>query len=292
MKPLRSVLAAVAAAAFWYACSADPPPPACDPWPPKPCQTVEDCPAALTHLCGMRSCVDGFCKLDIYTQSRSDVRGDCHVDMCDNFGSAEARPDLEDFKDDGNPCTRDYCEERGNQVASHNASLEAGPVPNGSGYCNGQGKIVDCLIAENCADPSLTCSRFGFFCVPLACANEVRDESAGETGRDCGGPCDGCLEGDPCHSDADCLSGVCGDDNRCAYETCKDGVKNRTETDVDCGGSYCGPCTDGQGCRLASDCVNKVCFTGECQPRTCDDGMRNGDEEDIDCGADCPPCQF
>lgn len=242
-------------------------------------------------MCGTRSCVDGLCKLDIYVQSRSDLRGDCHVEMCDSAGYGVARPELEDFYDDGNPCTRDYCGETGNSVTPRHDLIDPGPVPDGTGFCNDSGRIVDCLNAEDCEDTSLTCSRDGH-CVPLACANEVRDESLGETGRDCGGPCDGCIGTDPCNSDADCFSGVCGDDKKCVYERCGDGVKNRTETDLDCGGRYCGPCNDGQGCKVNDDCVNKVCFAGECQPRTCDDGMRNGDEEDIDCGADCLPCQF
>lgn len=291
MKPLRAALPALAVAAFWFACSGDPPPLPVDPYSPKPCQTVEDCPAARTHLCGMRSCTNGFCELEIYEKSRSDKRGDCYVEMCDNFGLSELVPDLTDVLDDGNPCTRDYCEETEDNASSLIDSLPAGPVPNGSGFCNGRGYIVECLKPEDCGDVALTCSRYGK-CVPLACANDVRDEANGEPAIDCGGPCDGCPRNRPCNIDADCGTGVCGEEKRCAEPSCDDGIKNGEETDVDCGGTYCDPCTDGQGCVGGHDCVSRSCFAGRCQPPACDDAVRNGDEVDIDCGADCPPCQF
>ncbi|MGK3960413.1 hypothetical protein WMF38_46090 [Sorangium sp. So ce118] len=245
----------------------------------------------LTHLCGTRSCVDGLCKLDIYVQSRSDRRGNCRVDMCDSAGYAVARPDLDDFYDDGNPCTRDFCDQTENDVMRRNAPLEAGPAPNGSGFCNGIGDSVDCLRAEDCGDPSLTCSENGA-CVPLECANRVRDEAIGESTIDCGGRCEGCRKGAHCNTGTDCLTGVCGEDKLCGEASCRDGIRSYTEADVDCGGTFCEPCADGQGCKGGSDCVSNVCFAGKCQPRTCDDGLRNGDEEDVDCGADCPPCQF
>jgi len=47
--------------------------------------------------------------------------------------------------------------------------------------------------------------------------------------------------------------------------SCNDGIRNGTETGVDCGG----------------DCI--ACAT-------CDDGMQNGNETGVDCGGDCDPC--
>lgn len=49
--------------------------------------------------------------------------------------------------------------------------------------------------------------------------------------------------------------------------TCTDGLKNGTETGIDCGGNKCEPCI------------------------SCYDGKKNGHETDIDCGGpDCVPC--
>jgi cellulase/cellobiase CelA1 len=46
--------------------------------------------------------------------------------------------------------------------------------------------------------------------------------------------------------------------------TCTDGVKNGTETAIDCGGS-CGKCANGQTCSVAADCTSATCTTGVCQ---------------------------
>jgi hypothetical protein len=72
-----------------------------------------------------------------------------------------------------------------------------------------------------------------------------------------------------------------------------DGVKNGTETDVDCGGPSCPPCADTQMCKVGTDCQSKVCnpATLTCSTPTCFDGVQNGTETDIDCGGPaCAPC--
>ena len=80
-------------------------------------------------------------------------------------------------------------------------------------------------------------------------------------------------------------------------KSCPDGVKNGTETDVDCGGADCPACKAGKDCVKASDCETKSCSpatptsTGKCQPPSCTDGAKNGDETDVDCGgSSCPAC--
>ncbi len=73
--------------------------------------------------------------------------------------------------------------------------------------------------------------------------------------------------------------------------SCTDGVRDGTETDVDCGGGTCPPCADGKDCSFGSDCVSKVCTGGTCIAATCTDGVQNGNETDVDCGGGtCPPC--
>jgi hypothetical protein len=46
--------------------------------------------------------------------------------------------------------------------------------------------------------------------------------------------------------------------------TCTDGVKNGSETDVDCGGGTCSPCANGDTCAVGSDCVSGTCTGGIC----------------------------
>jgi hypothetical protein len=49
-----------------------------------------------------------------------------------------------------------------------------------------------------------------------------------------------------------------------APPTCNDGLKNGSETGVDCGGS-CPRCVNGQGCASAHDCASAFCTGGTCQ---------------------------
>ncbi|CAF0991771.1 unnamed protein product [Adineta steineri] len=69
--------------------------------------------------------------------------------------------------------------------------------------------------------------------------------------------------------------------------TCKDGMKNLDETDVDCGGETCKrKCSPQQGCDSNSDCTSNNCntTTKKCLTPTCTDGVKNQDEIDVDCG--------
>jgi hypothetical protein len=78
-----------------------------------------------------------------------------------------------------------------------------------------------------------------------------------------------------------------------AAPTCSDGIKNGTETDVDCGGGTCPPCAVGKMCAVGTDCQSGICSGGTCQPAgpTCTDGIKDGAETDVDCGGGtCPPC--
>ncbi len=72
--------------------------------------------------------------------------------------------------------------------------------------------------------------------------------------------------------------------------TCGDGIKNGSESDVDCGGS-CGACANLKGCGGNSDCTSGVCTSGMCAAVSCTDALKNGGETDLDCGgASCQPC--
>ena len=79
---------------------------------------------------------------------------------------------------------------------------------------------------------------------------------------------------------------------RCALDdgTCRDGVQNGRETDVDCGGADCLPCGLNEDCDGDDDCASGVCSRGECVLEACLDGAMNGTETDVDCGGDCTPC--
>jgi hypothetical protein len=93
----------------------------------------------------------------------------------------------------------------------------------------------------------------------------------------------------------DCASGVC-QDFICQKATHSDGVKNDSETGVDCGypEAPAHSCEDGEGCFASDDCASFVCYGGTCNPPTCSDSVMNGLETGVDCGVgieNCPPCQ-
>ena len=94
-----------------------------------------------------------------------------------------------------------------------------------------------------------------------------------ETDTDCGGAlCDGngnkCTNGLHCLIANDCNSGVCTG-GFCEVPTCTDGVKNGTETGVDCGGNAaCGGCARVTRARVNADCHSNSCGVGT--PLVCD----------------------
>jgi hypothetical protein len=47
--------------------------------------------------------------------------------------------------------------------------------------------------------------------------------------------------------------------------SCTDGIKDGTETDVDCGGGVCAPCASGKACLTNSDCMTMFCNAGICK---------------------------
>jgi hypothetical protein len=70
---------------------------------------------------------------------------------------------------------------------------------------------------------------------------------------------------------------------------CADGVKEPSESDLDCGGE-CPGCPPGKACTFPRDCAQGVCTNNVCAKASCTDGVANGNESDVDCGGSCPGC--
>ena len=101
-----------------------------------------------------------------------------------------------------------------------------------------------------------------------------------------------CAGGAECTDGSECASGICKE-SRCIDQSANDGVKNGTETDIDCGGPSAGTprCASGKQCVETRDCNNVLCTGSVCQPPRTNDGIKNGAETDIDCGGpDAPRC--
>ena len=68
-----------------------------------------------------------------------------------------------------------------------------------------------------------------------------------------------------CHDDKDCASNACV--GGMCQASCTDGVRDGTETDVDCGGN-CNPCAEGLQCSVDTDCII-ACVNGLCTSKRC-----------------------
>jgi len=68
----------------------------------------------------------------------------------------------------------------------------------------------------------------------------------------------------------------------CTYvQTCRDGIINQDETDIDCGGIICPKCEDGMMCNTDEDCLNKCnsvigrCYSPEAMPSAEEEPSQN-----------------
>jgi hypothetical protein len=155
------------------------------------------------------------------------------------------------------------------------------------GVCDNTGACVGCFVVgavtTGCAAAE--------YCFANACASCTDTMVNGdETDVDCGGAhCGVCDDLKVCQKGADCMSGIC---NTGATPpvciSCKDGVKDGSETDVDCGGTCTTLCGLGQKCLSGADCTSMECPAGKCTD--CHNNMQDVGETGVDCGGSCLAC--
>jgi hypothetical protein len=155
--------------------------------------------------------------------------------------------------------------------------------------CDGAGGIVDAVDISNapaasaCATP--TCKSDGAVAATFAAAGTACTSPVGGQKCDGAGQCVQCLATADCSAGAACVKGQC-------VWSCIDGMKDGTETDVDCGGAACAPCANGKACTQGVDCGSSTCDAAShvCVDASCMDMKQNGTETDVDCGGSCAPC--
>jgi formylglycine-generating enzyme required for sulfatase activity len=151
--------------------------------------------------------------------------------------------------------------------------------PNPDGKAPGSG----CVTGNDCR----TGVCLDAVCQAASSADGVKNGD--ESDIDCGGAASPkCPDGKVCATDANCASGACkryvcsggaggvapgpAAQNKSADPPpgkFDDGIKNGTETDVDCGGPAQGPrCAVGKACKTHTDCESNGCtFDGKCAQR-------------------------
>ncbi len=220
----------------------------------------------------------------------ADTPGDCQQTICDGSGESFVVVDPSDLPGAESACVTPVCTNDGPlMVASPPQSDCQGAF--GQGLCDGLGECVECLEDADCA-PGMVCGQH-------ACVSEGDCDDAAQNGNetdvDCGGSsCGPCDDGQACLIDQDCAADLCDPLWLiCLPFTCRDGVQNDDETDVDCGGLTCAGCYIGEGCLVNSDCSTNKCNpdTGACYGNACGDQRQDGTETDVDCGGlTCGPC--
>jgi hypothetical protein len=147
------------------------------------------------------------------------------------------------------------------------------------GSCPGCSPHKRCYVDADCSATASGCDTAsgGCFCDATATLHACvyshcydAKVSGDETGVDCGGStCGPCPTGMPCRNDSDCTTMACDAHSlRCVANQCSDHRLDGMESDIDCGGLYCGPCLVGQVCLSSFDCQSgHVCASTN--PRVC-----------------------
>jgi hypothetical protein len=223
------------------------------------CKDGEKCGGALD--CVSKVCRDGICK----TAAPADgVKNGDETDVDCGGKSAPACAD-------GLAClVKDDCQ---SGVCTGNVCQAPSPT---DGVKNGDETDVDCggAVAPKCAVGkgckidgdcnNVKCDPVQKKCNPPSHTDGLKNGD--ETDVDCGGPTapNKCATGQGCAANSDCNNVLCdvGNTNLCLPPSSTDGLKNGTETDVDCGGgapTNAPGCADGKTCGADGDCLSTVC---------------------------------
>lgn len=281
--------------------------------------------------CSVPKCELGQCKLQLRKENelctlKLDPTGECETAACDAIGNCvkSTKKDKSacgtttcgklcsagqcidgtpaDYED-GNPCTKDYCDQ-GNAIA-HVPVLDLSVTCDDNNACT----VQDACIGGNCKGAAISCDD------SIGCTNDACDKTKGCTHTPVSSKCD---DGDPCTKDGcdlavGCtvtgfeLGQSCDDGNACTVtDTCKNGVCSGTpsaeanckcKTAADCGAlaGTTSPCLGKVICATNGTCtVDKaaavVCPSGEdsqCMKNQCDPNLGTCVMTAVTDGLDC-----
>ncbi len=217
------------------------------------CEGALDCKA---QVCREKVCRDATPADGVKNGDETDVDcGGTHAPAC-----ADGKGCL--VKDD---CVSAVCKGSICQVPTATDGVKNGDE---TGVDCGGSKAPKCPTGEGCNTDN-DCNKVKCDTVLKKCRAPAYDDgikNGDETGIDCGGPKapKRCPPGQGCAGDADCDNVRCNTTTLvCNPPTATDGLKNGTETDVDCGGNAAPGCAVGLACKLDGDCGSIACNYGK-----------------------------
>ena len=171
----------------------------------------------------------------------------------------------------GNDCASGFCD-TSSKCGDPRAEFHGDGTKSGGETGEGCRENADCMGACNAGT-----------CGPMGATDGKRNN--GETDVDCGGPhAPPCPSDKTCETNTDCVDNYCPDDRKvCVPPRSDDGIKNGTETDIDCGGVSGKKCADSRACLADADCIGacnyaKKCVDApSCKPRLGGDTCGSGD---------------
>ena len=217
---------------------------------------------------GPEDCESNFCQTICTTASHVDGKQDDGETGIDCGGTAPTKCPP------GQGCVSNAdCDNVACDVGKTNLCL---PASHTDGIKNGDETGTDCggsaptkcPAGQGCktnADcNNLACDPTTMVCDPQSNTDGVKNGD--ETGIDCGGPTapNKCPPGQGCATTADCANTLCNTTTLvCDPPSSTDGLKNGTETDIDCGGgapTNASPCAVGLQCAgVDTNCASSVC---------------------------------
>ncbi|MFO0588746.1 MAG: lamin tail domain-containing protein [Polyangiaceae bacterium] len=261
------------------------------------CNTATQCPGT-DNACQTRTCNSNACGFNFQpngTVIASQTAGDCQENQCNGSGAIVSVAKNTDVPaDDGNQCTDDTCS-AGAPVHPAKA-VNTACSQNGGAFCSAAATCVQCNLASQCSGTDNECQTRT--CSSNTCGFNFQPSGtvvATQTTGDCQeNQCNGSgtvvsvaknsdlpVDGNQCTGDV-CTNGVptnpdlplgtscsqnggttCNGTGSCVSAACNDGVKNGSETDVDCGGS-CAPCALTKACSVNGDCASAACAGNVC----------------------------
>jgi len=241
------------------------------------CKDGEKCAGAPD--CVSAFCFNGLCKAPapadgVKNGDETDVDcGGSKAPACDDTKGCLVKGDCK-----SGVCTTKICQAPTSTDSVQNGDetgVDCGGTTTGAPKCPAG---MGCLTSADC--DNIKCDTVQKKCLPAAHDDGIKNLD--ETGVDCGGPNAAvarCLTGAGCAITSDCANVGCNPGTLlCDPPTSTDGLKNGTETDVDCGGgapTNAGGCAGGKVCAANSDCTSTACnYANKCAwARSCKNHM-------------------